>query len=85
MYRLVQLTICGGTTAVKKTITTWKPSEDGDTIGVNHLSANPTSRDKTLWYSGFELAASVLLTVRVPRILQAFTIEGKGALPSNRE
>lgn len=45
------------------------------TIGVNPLSAH-----ERFWYSGFDLAASALLTGRVPTIRQAFTIAGNGTL-----
>lgn len=55
----------------------YTPGSRAFTIGLNHLSSQ-----STLWYSGFDLAASVLLTGRIPRIRQAFTIEGKGQLPS---
>jgi hypothetical protein len=53
------------------------PGSRSFTIGVSYCSA-----DETLWYSGFDLAASALLTGRVPRIRQAFTIEGEGELAS---
>ncbi|MEZ4412421.1 MAG: helix-turn-helix transcriptional regulator [Gemmatimonadales bacterium] len=48
-------------------------------IGVNRL----TSREP-IWYSGFDLAASVLLTGRVPRILKAVTLEARGTAPTLR-
>ena len=54
----------------------YTPGSRSFTIGVNHLSA-----DQTLWYSGFDLAASALLTGRVPHIRQAFTIEGEASWP----
>lgn len=43
------------------------------TIGVNRI----TSRTP-LWYTGFDLAASVLLTGRVPRVLKAVTMQAFG-------
>ncbi len=48
-------------------------------IGVNRV----TSR-KALWYTGFDLAASVLLAGRVPRVLKAVTLRAVGQIDTLR-
>ena len=48
-------------------------------IRLNRLSAR-----ETLWYTGFDLAASVLLTGRIPKIRRAFTIVGEGTADLTR-
>lgn len=51
----------------------YDPSSEGFSIGVNRV----TSRTP-LWYTGFDLAASVLLTSRIPYIRRAVTIRANG-------
>ena len=48
-------------------------------VGVNYLYANDQN---ALWFSLPDLAASVLLCGRVPRIVQAFRIQSEGVLNS---
>ncbi|MDX2059480.1 MAG: hypothetical protein SFV24_16840 [Gemmatimonadales bacterium] len=56
--------------------THYDPRNRVPTIGVN-----PVHSTVPLWYTGFDLAASYLLTQKVPRIRQAFRIDGTGVLP----
>ena len=51
----------------------YAPDSEGYSIGLNRV----TSRIP-LWYTGFDLAASVLLTGRVPRIRKAVTLRAEG-------
>jgi hypothetical protein len=51
----------------------YDPSSESFSIGVNRV----TSRTP-LWYTGFDLAASVLLTGRIPHIRRAVTIRTNG-------
>jgi hypothetical protein len=47
-------------------------------VGVNHLCADA---DSALWFSLPDVVASVLLTGRVPQIVDAFRMEPRGTLP----
>lgn len=47
-------------------------------IGVNYAYANSDDPDDALWYSWPDLAASVLLSGKQPRIIEAFKIEPIG-------
>jgi hypothetical protein len=47
-------------------------------IGVNYTHASSDDPDDALWYSWPDLAASVLLSGKQPRIVEAFTIEPIG-------
>ncbi len=57
----------------------YDPSSESFSIGVNRV----TSRT-LLWYTGFDLAASVLLTGRVPRIRKAVTLRAEGTAATLR-
>ncbi len=48
-------------------------------VGVNRLHVD--NRENALWFSLPDVAASVILTGRVPRIVDAFRIEAHGVLP----
>jgi len=50
-------------------------------VGINHVYAN---EEDALWYSIPDIVASVLLTGRVPEIIDAFLIEPCGKLPRLR-
>jgi hypothetical protein len=62
-----------------------KPADDllpiralyGET-GNTNIGLNPLTSDKPIWYAGPDLAASVLLTGRVPEIIEAFRIIPRG-------
>jgi len=47
-------------------------------VGVNHLYADAS---KALWFSLPDVAASVLLTGRIPKIVDAFQVKAHGILP----
>ena len=47
-------------------------------IGVNYVYASSDDPDDALWYSWPDLVASVLLTGKQPRIVEAFEIEPSG-------
>ena len=53
-------------------------------VGLNYLYATSDDPKDGLWYALPDLAASVLLTGRVPRIVEAFHIEPKGQLAGLR-
>jgi hypothetical protein len=53
-------------------------------VGLNHLYASSDATADALWYALPDLAASVLLTGRVPTIVDAFAIVPKGQLPGLR-
>ena len=53
-------------------------------VGLNHLYASSDARADALWYALPDLAASVLLTGRIPTIVDAFAIVPKGQLPGLR-
>src|SRR5690348_5368089 len=42
--------------------------------GNTNIGLNPLTSDKPIWYAGPDFAASVLLTGRVPEIIEAFRI-----------
>jgi hypothetical protein len=54
-------------------------------VALNHLYASSDDPKDGLWYALPDLAASVLLTGRVPRIVDAFAIEARGRLPGLRK
>ena len=54
-------------------------------VALNHLYAKSDDPKDGLWYALPDLAASVLLTGRVPRIVDAFAIEARGKLPGLRK
>lgn len=49
-------------------------------VAVNHLYGEENNSDHGLWYSLPDVVASVLLTGRVPRIIDAFRIKPRGVL-----
>jgi hypothetical protein len=49
-------------------------------VAINHLYADGSDPSKALWFSLPDVAASVLLAGRVPRIIDAFRIEAHGQL-----
>ncbi len=49
-------------------------------VAVNHLYAKDDNPDDALWFSLPDVAASVLLTGKVPKIVDAFRIEPHGTL-----
>ncbi len=51
-------------------------------VALNHVYAKSDDPKDGLWYALPDLAASVLLTGRVPRIVDAFAIEARGTLSS---
>jgi hypothetical protein len=53
-------------------------------VGLNHLHATSDDPKDGLWFALPDLAASVLLTGRVPAIVEAFRIMPKGQLPGLR-
>ena len=53
----------------------FNPNNENYSIAVTRLSA-----EDGLWYSGFDIAASILLTGRIPKIIQAFSLEPVGTL-----
>jgi hypothetical protein len=50
-------------------------------VGLNYVHAGSNDPKDGLWFALPDLAASVLLTGKVPNILEAFRIEAKGQLP----
>jgi hypothetical protein len=54
-------------------------------VALNHLYASSDDPKDGLWYALPDLAASVLLTGRVPTIVDAFTIKARGTLSSLRK
>jgi hypothetical protein len=50
-------------------------------VALNHLCASGDDPKDGLWYALPDLATSVLLTGRVPKIVGAFAIEARGRLP----
>ncbi|HEY1866743.1 MAG TPA: hypothetical protein VGG70_00510 [Candidatus Cybelea sp.] len=53
-------------------------------VGLNYLSADGDDPKDGLWYALPDLAASVLLTGRVPRVVEAFRIVANGQLRTLR-
>lgn len=51
-------------------------------VGLNHLYATGTDAEGGLWYALPDVVASVLLTGRIPRIIDAFRLEADGLLPT---
>lgn len=49
-------------------------------VALNHLHAKGPDRSNTLWFSLPDVAVSVLLTGRIPKIVDAFRIEARGKL-----
>jgi hypothetical protein len=49
-------------------------------VALNHLSAVTDNPKDALWYSLPDVAASVLLTGRIPKIVDAFRLEPRGVL-----
>jgi hypothetical protein len=49
-------------------------------VGLNHLYAKSSDPDQALWFSLPDVAASVLRTGRMPRIVDAFRIEPRGTI-----
>ena len=49
-------------------------------VGINHLYAADDDPNNALWFSLPDLVVSVLLTGRVPKIVDAFRIEPRGTL-----
>jgi len=50
-------------------------------IGINHLYAKGSEDSVALWFSLPDVVASVLLTGRIPKIVDAFRMEPQGTLP----
>ena len=53
-------------------------------VGVNYLYAGDHQANQALWFSLPDVAASVLLTGKIPTILEAFRIEAHGVLDGLR-
>jgi hypothetical protein len=53
-------------------------------VGVNHLYAGSESPDDALWFSLPDVVASVILTGRIPKIVDAFRIKPHGKVPNLR-
>ncbi len=49
-------------------------------VGVNHLYAESDNPNNALWFSLPDIVVSVLLTGRIPKIVDAFRIEPRGTL-----
>jgi len=60
----------------------YNPDTNDWQVGINYLYANKA--DDALWYSLPDVAASVLLTGKIPRIVDAFMLEAHGTLPNLR-
>ncbi len=58
----------------------YNPDTNDWQVGVNYLYAN--NAEDALWYSLPDLAASVLLTGKIPRIVDTFMLEAHGILPN---
>jgi hypothetical protein len=50
-------------------------------VAVNRVSCDTSNEDNGLWFSLPDIAVSVLLTERIPRIVDAFRLEAVGKLP----
>jgi hypothetical protein len=60
----------------------YSPETNDWQVGVNYLHATEAHPDnRALWFSLPDVVASVLLTGRIPTIVDAFRIEPKGILP----
>jgi hypothetical protein len=53
-------------------------------VGVNYLYGDTKNPQHALWYSLPDVVASVLLTGRIPKVLDAFRIEARGTWPGLR-
>jgi hypothetical protein len=53
-------------------------------VGLNYLYATSSEAKDGPWFALPDLAASVLLTRRIPKIVEAFAIEPRGTVPSLR-
>jgi len=62
----------------------YNPATNDWQVGVNKLYGSPDDPKQALSFSLPDIAASVLLTGRVPRILDAFRIKAIGKLPTLR-
>jgi hypothetical protein len=49
-------------------------------VALNHIYADPNDSTQALWFSLPDVVASVLLTGRVPNIIDAFRIEARGQI-----
>jgi hypothetical protein len=49
-------------------------------VGLNHISAKNSDRKDALWYALPDVLASVLLTGRIPKIVDAFRVEAVGKI-----
>ena len=58
-------------------------SESNDwQVAINHLYAQSDNPSDGLWYALPDIVASVLLTGKIPRIVDAFRIEAEGGTPN---
>jgi hypothetical protein len=60
----------------------YNPDTNDWQVGINHLYADKA--EDALWYSLPDVAASVLLTGKIPRIIDAFMLEAHGTIPNLR-
>lgn len=51
-------------------------------VAVNHLYAQSTDPKDGLWYALPDVVASILLTGKIPKIVEAFRIEAHGIIPN---
>jgi hypothetical protein len=58
----------------------YNPETNDWQVGINHLYAGEAQQNQALWFSLPDVAASVLLTGRMPKILDAFRLMPKGKL-----
>ena len=56
----------------------YNPKSNDWQVGVNYLYADANDAKQALWFSLPDVAASVLLTGRIPTIIDAFRIKAKG-------
>ena len=61
----------------------YNPDTNDWQVGINYLYTNKVESD-ALWYSLSDVAASILLTGKIPRIVDAFMLEAHGTLPTLR-
>src|SRR5206468_1402172 len=62
----------------------YNPETNDWQVAVNHLYAKDDNADQGLWFSLPDVVASVLLTGRVPRIVDAFRVRPRGKLSGLR-
>ena len=60
----------------------YSPHHNDWQVAVSHLHANKDDPNHALWYSLPDVVASVLLTGKIPIIVDAFRLEPSGLLPS---